>query len=82
MIQYLIVFAFFVLALVFFGATLHLTKYKKRTSGCCGGGHCDSPEDENQESCGCYEDKVNFVENYEKISDCGSSCSCTPDRNR
>ena len=82
MIQYIIVFAFFILAVVFFGATLHFTKYKKRNSGCCGGGHCDSSEGDEQQNCGCYDEKVNFVENYEKLSDSGSSCSCTPEMNR
>jgi len=68
MLQYIIVFAFFILAFVFMGITLHFSKYKKRKSGCCGGGHCDQPEDQNQDVCGCYDEKEKFVENYEKIT--------------
>jgi len=79
MIQYIIVIVFFVLALVFFGVTLHFSKFKRRHSGCCGGGHCDTPADHHQHNCGCYDEKVNFVEKYNKISKGDSCCSSAPE---
>ncbi|MBN2410870.1 hypothetical protein JXQ31_04195 [candidate division KSB1 bacterium] len=69
MTQYIIIFAFFIVAFVFFGLSLHFSKYKRRKSGCCGGGHCDSPDGEKHVSCGCYDEKVKFVKNFEKISE-------------
>ena len=48
--------------IVFLGMMLALTfsKYKKRASGCCGGGRCASEEITGS----CYQEKENFVENY------------------
>ena len=50
MLQFLIVFGIFAIAIVGFGASLHFSKYKKRASGCCGGGHS------------CYNEKINYID--------------------
>jgi len=48
-------------------AALHFSQYRKRASGCCGGGHCST--DENGETIGhsCYDEKMNFVEKYKAV---------------
>ncbi len=38
--QYLVVFGFFTLAIVLMLLSLHFSKYKKKSEGCCGGGSC------------------------------------------
>jgi hypothetical protein len=60
MVQYIL--ALFFMIVVFLGMMLALTfsKYKRKTSGCCGGGHCDSEKSANS----CYQEKKSFVENY------------------
>ena len=60
-IQYIVVFLFFIGAISLMLAALHFSRYKKRPSGCCGGGHCESGE-ENYHSC--YREKADFVEKY------------------
>jgi hypothetical protein len=65
MIQYIVVFLFFILAFSGFVAALHFSQYKKRaSSGCCGGGHCSTDEEERDHSC--YNEKIDFVDNYKK----------------
>jgi hypothetical protein len=60
MLEYIV--AFVVMIVVFTAMMLALTfsKYKKRTSGCCSGGHCSTEDNVS----GCYEEKVDFVENF------------------
>lgn len=38
MLQYIVVFGFFVGAFVLFALSLHFSQYKKRSSGCCSEG--------------------------------------------
>lgn len=40
MIQYIVALGFFMLVFVLMALALNFSKYKKRPSGCCGGGHC------------------------------------------
>ena len=65
MTQILIVIGFFIVAFSLMAASLHFSKYKKRASGCCGGGNCSTDEDGNKIS-SCYNDKKEFVDNYSK----------------
>lgn len=64
MAQYLIVIAFFAVAVVLMGLSLKFSKYKQGNSGCCGGGHCDT--DGNHEPHSCYNEKLKFVKEYKK----------------
>ena len=65
MIQYLVVFLVFVFAFGIFLTALHFSQYKRRPdSGCCGGGHCNTDEDKGYHSC--YNEKIDFVDNYKK----------------
>ncbi|MBU0558481.1 MAG: hypothetical protein KJ799_06415 [Bacteroidetes bacterium] len=41
-VQYIVVFVLFAVAIVGMGLALHFSQYKKRNSGCCGGQHCDT----------------------------------------
>jgi hypothetical protein len=64
MIEYIIVFFLFILAFVGMLAALHFSKYRKRTSGCCGGGHCSTDQDSENVGHSCYDEKVDFVDKY------------------
>ena len=65
MIQYIVIFLFFVLAFSGFVAALHFSQYKRRpSSGCCGGGHCDTDGGKGEHSHSCYSEKSEFVDNY------------------
>lgn len=44
--------------------SLHFSKYKKRPSGCCGGGHCNTGNDGETQAHSCYDEKVGFVDKY------------------
>lgn len=61
MIQYIVVFLFFIGAISLMLAALHFSRYKKRPSGCCGGGHCKTGEETYHS---CYHEKVDFVDKY------------------
>ena len=65
MTQVLIVVGFFIAAFALMAVSLHFSKYKKRDSGCCGGGNCIIDENGNRVS-SCYSDKEEFVDNYSK----------------
>lgn len=41
--QYLVVFVFFMVAIGLMLTSLHFSKYKKKSEGCCGGGSCATP---------------------------------------
>lgn len=64
MLQFIAVFAIFAIALVGFALSLHFSKYKKRASGCCGGGHCENNGTDKPHGHTCYSEKSNFVDNY------------------
>jgi hypothetical protein len=64
MIQYIIVFLFFALAMAVMLIALHFSQYKKRPSGCCGGAHCDTHSEGGETNHSCYSEKVDFVEKY------------------
>ena len=64
MSQYIIAFLFFVLAISIMILALHFSQYKKRTSGCCGGGHCDTHPEKGEVYHSCYSEKVDFVKKY------------------
>lgn len=52
MIQFLLVLVSMVLIVGFMMLSLKLGKYKERSSGCCGGGHCAAPKQTDSECCG------------------------------
>ena len=64
MIEYIIVILFFILAFAGMLAALHFSKYRKRASGCCGGGHCSTDQDDETVGHSCYDEKVDFVDKY------------------
>ena len=68
MIEYIIVFLLFVLAFSGMLAALHFSKYKKRASGCCGGGPCSTDQDGETAGHSCYDDKVDFVDKYKTVN--------------
>lgn len=57
MLQILIVTVFFAIAFSLMAMALHFAKWKKKESGCCGGGHCDT----NGGSHSCYNSKINYL---------------------
>lgn len=63
MIEFLFVFGIFVVAIVGFAASLHFSQYKKRNSGCCGGGHCDTKDGKDGAVHSCYSEKLNYIDN-------------------
>ncbi|HPG41368.1 MAG TPA: hypothetical protein PLP19_05410 [bacterium] len=69
MIQFLIIFLFFITALLFFGFALWFSKYKQRPSGCCGGGHCDTAvlhkHHHDAKSCTCYDEKTRMIKDLQ-----------------
>lgn len=67
MIEYIVVFLFFVLAFAGMLAALHFSKYRKRASGCCGGGHCSTDQDGEAAGHSCYDEKVDFVDKYKAV---------------
>ncbi len=79
-VQILLVALVMVVLFSFFAFALNFSKYKKRpgTEGCCGGGHCDTDEHDDDHSCGCYDEKMKFVEKYDALNkkSCGDQCSC------
>ena len=42
MLQFFVVFLFFLLAIGLMLLSLHFSKYKQREESCCGSGHCSS----------------------------------------
>ena len=69
--QLLAIIVFFALATVIMGLSLHFSKYKQKSSSCCGGGHCSVDEDDHNQECenthSCYSSKEEFVNNFDKI---------------
>jgi hypothetical protein len=72
MIQYLVIFLFFVVAISLMLVGLHISQYRKRASGCCGGDHCATNDDGNTIGHSCYDEKVDFVEKYKNKTVAGS----------
>ncbi len=68
MIQYIIAFLFFIAAISIMLAALHFSQYKKRPSGCCGGGHCETDQGGDKSYHSCYREKVDFVEKYKSTA--------------
>jgi len=66
MTQYLIVFVFFLFAILLMLTSLHFSKYKKKSSGCCGGGHCSVDGGDENHTHSCYSEKVEYID--KKIS--------------
>jgi len=64
MIQYIIAVSFFLIAISIMILSLHFSKYKKRPSGCCGGGHCKTGNDGETQVHSCYDEKIDFVDKY------------------
>jgi len=66
MAQFLIPVGFFIIAVGGMALALHFSQYKKRKSGCCGAGNCDSGEGGHHHSGGhgCYNEKSDFVDEY------------------
>lgn len=64
MIQYLVAFLLFIGAISLMLFALHFSQYKKRPSGCCGGGHCGTDLNDETKVHSCYSEKAEFVENY------------------
>ena len=51
--QYLIPILFCISLVILMGVALHFSQYKKRTSGCCGGVHCNDVKKESAETHTC-----------------------------
>lgn len=68
MIEYLVTFLLFVVAISLMLVALQFSKYKKRPSGCCGGGHCTTDGDEADSGHSCYDEKTEFVKKYKPVS--------------
>ena len=65
MIEFILVVLIFSVAFVAMALALHFSKYKKRSSGCCGGAHCDTddaPHKHHDHSC--HSEKMDFVKKY------------------
>ena len=56
MLKILIVTVFFIVAFSLMAMALHFAKWKKKKSGCCGGGHCDS-----NGGGSCHNEKVDYI---------------------
>jgi len=50
--QFLVIFIAIVLIFGMMMLSLKFGKYKERSSGCCGGGHCESPKEDEDSCCG------------------------------
>ncbi|MCF8261850.1 MAG: hypothetical protein K9J12_13810 [Melioribacteraceae bacterium] len=61
MLQIFVVTVFFVLAFSLMAMALHFAKWKKKASGCCGGGNCDT---DGGGSHSCYRSKLDFVNEH------------------
>ncbi len=58
MIQFFLIFVFFLIAIGIMLLSLHFSKYKQRPSSCCGSGNCSSKEPlHNKISTTCKSDK-------------------------
>ncbi|MBU1097190.1 MAG: hypothetical protein CVV23_03700 [Ignavibacteriae bacterium HGW-Ignavibacteriae-2] len=64
MLQFIAVFSIFAIALVGFALSLHFSQYKKRASGCCGGGNCETNGGKKSHGHSCYNEKLDFVNNH------------------
>ncbi len=62
MIEFLLVVLVFSVAIVAMALALHFSKYKKRSSGCCGGAHCGTDKAPHDHSC--HSEKMDFVKKY------------------
>ena len=69
MTQYIIVILFFILAFIGMALALHFSQFKKRSSGCCGGGHCETNNKSRENQHSCYDEKVDFVKNHQSLPD-------------
>ena len=67
--QYLVVFGFFIVAMLLMLLSLHFSKYKKKSEGCCGGGGCatDGIKDPNQRCSKDFSDEDTIV-HTEKVN--------------
>ena len=68
MISYIIAFLFFIGAMALMLFALQFSRYKKRPSGCCGGGHCATENDDETKVHNCYAEKSEFVDNYDTLT--------------
>ena len=68
MISYIVAFLFFIGAIALMLFALQFSQYKKRPSGCCGGGHCSTGNDGETKIHSCYSEKSEFVDNYDTIT--------------
>jgi len=58
MTEFLIVFVLFAVAIVLMALSLTFSKYKKRKSACCGGGHCESEKMPQEHKCKKHEQDI------------------------
>ncbi|MEJ2538293.1 MAG: hypothetical protein P8048_14775 [Calditrichia bacterium] len=68
MISYIVAFLFFIGAIALMLFALQFSQYKKRPSGCCGGGHCATGYVGETKFHSCYSEKSEFVDNYDTIT--------------
>jgi hypothetical protein len=68
MISYIIAFLFFIGAMALMLFALQFSQYKKRPSGCCGGGHCAAGNGDETKIHSCYAEKSEFVDKYDTLT--------------
>ena len=68
MLQYLLAFFFFVLAISIMIFALHFSQYKKRGSGCCGGVHCENHQEKDLEHIDCHKEKDDIIKGYKSVN--------------
>ncbi|HFE63863.1 MAG TPA: hypothetical protein ENK14_05530 [Caldithrix sp.] len=67
MAELIFVFVFFAIAALIMMLSLQFSKYKRRSTSCCGGGHCVAVgHDHDEQVHTCHSEKLEFVNNYQK----------------
>ena len=63
MLEFALIVIVFAVAFTAMALALHFSKYKKRSSGCCGGVHCGTDKAPHNDG-SCHSEKMEFVRKY------------------